>query len=197
MYSIINYYCRVFTTLIGDSVQDHLFETQVVTTSFSNNSTEKDPISTGGPSISHTPTLKSITNSKAESNDDGTSQPAIVRRAVSRGSQNRKSAVYGSAFRSSQDDSASKRKFTSVGDLNVELLTVNNGRKHNEMSNDGVTLRTGTVSNIVKQLSEENGSRKEPNFKTKEPKFPRPEEKHDEVNYTLYKMLYFLLLCAV
>ena len=173
---------RVFTTLIGDSVQDHLFETQVVTTSFSNYSTEKDPVSTGDPSISHTPTLESITNSKAASNDDCISQPAVVRRAVSRGSQNRKSAVYGSAFQSSRDASAIKRKFTSVGDLNVELLTVNNGGKCNERSDDGVTLRTGTVSNIVKQLSEENGSMKEPGFKTKEPMFPRREEKHDKVN---------------
>ena len=149
---------RVFTTLIGDAIQDHLFETQTVTTSFSNTSSKKqDTISTFSSvsSLQQTPRQILHENIKQSNSDDHnvtdpqgtTTSLSILRRNVGRGSRNRRSAVYSET--TVEESQGNMKKFISTGDLQVHLLTVNDDGikdwRKTQQDIDGVDTVTGTV----------------------------------------------------
>ena len=161
-----NYSLRVFTTLIGNSIQDHLFETQTLTTSFPNGKTENTTIPSSNKALVHAPHLRQLSSpdeiSSGSTEQVMVSNEQVVRRNVLRGSRNRKSAVYG---RTSSEEAESLNtlsngeKLTGMSDLNIQLLTVSDGGGRNGENGhsciEGVTLRTGTVSAIAKQFNDD------------------------------------------
>ena len=88
---------------------------------------------------------------KTESSQPQLREGSVMRR--NRTMKNRKSAVYGNtAFDDRSVDSTNDKLSGNIGDLNVQLLTVN------DEQTEGVTSKKGKVSDLVKRFSnEDNG----------------------------------------
>ena len=165
---------RVYSTLIGDSIQDNLFDRQTTTTSLSATSSpppqqqDTSSIISSNPSSTQIPyhrlaSSPESSNEQVNDREESQKQEALEKPDVREGgvvlrrnrmSRNRKSAIYGEVNLKQHEKSGSDKKFASVGDLSVHLVTVNDGEQSEERKGS-VTSRTGTVAHLAKQFSKE------------------------------------------